>query len=358
LSHIPQRREKDCLNCGTVVQGPYCHNCGQKNVVPHETFWHIAKHFVYDITNFDGNFFSTIKRLIFKPGFLSKEYIKGRRASYLHPIKMYVFTSAMFFLLFFLFFTPSADISINMSKPLQGEERNSYIKQPEDTLKKDTGNSLLKAKLAIAKDTARTITEKEVKDLTAQHFTIGFFDRTFKSMAEYDSVQQSLPPSQRDGWFMRRLMKKEIEINEKYRENPDEAVKKLADNILHRLPYMLFVSLPLFALILKLVYIRRRQFYYADHGIFTIHLYVFSLILLLLIFMISKLQDMVKVDEIAYLTALLYLLLFFYLYKAMRVFYGQGRWKTIVKFLIVSLFSILMMLVLLAIFYFFSTFTI
>ncbi len=85
-----------------------------------------------------------------------------------------------------------------------------------------------------------------------------------------------LPPAKKDGWFKRRLTHKEIDFKEKYNENPNELMEKLGESILHRLPYMLLFSLPLFALILKLVYIRRKQFYYADHGVFTIHLYVFS----------------------------------------------------------------------------------
>ncbi|WP_354667709.1 DUF3667 domain-containing protein, partial [Campylobacter jejuni] len=71
---------------------------------PKESFWHLTTHFIYDITHFDGKFFSTLKYLLFRPGFLSKEYLKGRRAGYLHPVKMYVFTSALFFLIFFSFY--------------------------------------------------------------------------------------------------------------------------------------------------------------------------------------------------------------------------------------------------------------
>ena len=106
MSHIPERKEKDCLNCGTIVQGRYCQQCGQENVVPKETFWHMVTHFFYDITHFDTNFFHTIHHLVFKPGFLSREYLAGRRVRYLHPIKMYVFTSAVFFILLLNFFKP------------------------------------------------------------------------------------------------------------------------------------------------------------------------------------------------------------------------------------------------------------
>ena len=99
MSHSAERSEKDCLNCGTIVHGRFCHVCGQENLHPKESFWYILTHVFNDITHFDGKFFSTLKFLIFKPGLLSKEYMTGRRASYLNPIRMYVFTSAFFFLM-------------------------------------------------------------------------------------------------------------------------------------------------------------------------------------------------------------------------------------------------------------------
>ena len=68
--------------------------CGQENIETHETFGHLAVHFISDIFHFDGMFFSTLKYLLFKPGFLTYEYVRGRRASYLNPIKMYIFISA------------------------------------------------------------------------------------------------------------------------------------------------------------------------------------------------------------------------------------------------------------------------
>ncbi len=135
---------------------------------------------------------------------------------------------------------------------------------------------------------------------------------------------------------------------------------KFGESLLHRLPYMLFVSLPLFTLILRLVYIRRRwrkQFYFADHGVFTIHLYVFSFILLLLVFALSALQEATHWKFIDWLIFILFMLLFFYLYKAMRNFYGQRRLKTFFKFLLVAFGSFIMMLFLFLIFTIFSAAT-
>jgi hypothetical protein len=354
VSHIPERKEKDCLNCGTIVQGRYCHVCGQENVVPKESFWHTVTHFFYDIMHFDTKFFITLKDLLFRPGFLSKEYMLGRRASYLHPIKMYVFTSAIFFLIFFSFFKNEATVKTNSNLPLSNKERADIIREMEKKLSKDKKDSLFMQQLAFIKDTSRPVT---VKDIPGKGDFISFTGTHYSSFEEYDSIQKTLPSSKRDGWFVRRVVKKQIQINERFHEDPDEALKEFLDNVLHRLPYMLFISLPLFALILKLVYIRRKQFYYVDHGIFTIHLYIFSFILLLVVFGLNALKKLTGLGIIDWIVGFLFVGLLFYLYKGMRNFYGQRRAKTFLKFIFVAFFSFIMMLILLLAFIFLSAFT-
>lgn len=357
VSHLPERKEKDCLNCGATVYGRFCHVCGQENVVPKETFWSMFIHFFYDITHFDSKFFETVKDLVFRPGFLSKEFVKGRRANYLHPVRMYVFTSAIFFLLFFSLFKPKQAFKTNADQLIPIEARTDYINILQEKLSKDTGNVELKQKLLCAKDSACPVTVKDMVSEEAGGLTVSFGDMKYKNIEEYDSLQKKLPTTERDGWFKRRFIKKEIELNSRFHENPDEAAKEFGESVLHRLPYMLFVSLPLFALLLKLVYIRRRQFYFADHGIFTIHLYVFSFILLLAVFGLDALRQVTNWDFIGFIMAALFIGLFIYLYKAMRNFYGQRRLKTFIKFLFIAFFSLAMMLVLFILFLFFSAVT-
>lgn len=359
MSHIPQRLEKDCLNCGTIVEGKYCQNCGQENVVPKETFWHMFTHFFYDITHFDGSFFHTIHHLILKPGFLSKEYMGGRRVSYLHPIRMYVFTSAIFFLLFFNLFKNEKNASLNLDTALTLKERQKTIEDLRAEFEADTSNALFLQGIKLLEDTTRPVTQKEALVFFGTHTPnfIKLGGRDYKTTGEYDSAQNLLPAAQRDGWFVKRMIKKVIVINEKYRDNPGEAFKKFGESVLHKLPYMLFVSLPLFALILKLVYVRRKKYFYADHGVFTIHLYVFTFLLLLLAFGLGELDSLLHSNFIGMVIALLFIGLFIYLFKAMRVFYQQGWGKTFIKFLIVALVSLLMMMILLILFIFFSAFT-
>lgn len=357
VSHIPQRKEKDCLNCGEIVQGRYCQNCGQENVVPKETFLHMVTHFFNDITHFDGSFFTSVKDLLFKPGFLSKEYMLGRRVKYLHPIRMYVFTSAIFFLLFFSIFKIENAISVDLNRMMTASERQETLEQLESLLKKDTANQLLKLGVRKLKDTSEVITAQEARKYFGGYNVIRISGRNYSSIHEYDSVQSTLPKEDRDGWLGRRFNRKVIAINIKYRDNPEDGFRKMGDSVLHKLPYMLFVSLPLFALILRLVYIRRRKtFYFADHGVFTIHLYVFTFIILMVIFGVSQLVKTTGVQDFDYLMFALILWLMYYLYRAMQIFYGQRKFKTFIKFLLVVLLSLIMMILLLVVFLLFSAF--
>jgi len=358
MSHAPQRKEKNCLNCGTIVQGKYCQNCGQANVEPKESFWHMLSHFFNDITHFDGSFFTTAKDLFFKPGFLSKEYMKGRRVRYLHPIRLYVFTSAIFFLLFFTYFVSGESIMTNVDRPATIEERNNYISKLEASLKKDAKNIWLKERIAFAKDTTHQLMSTDlVKTSKTNSLQISFSENDFKTLAAYDSAQQLKPANERGGWIDRRLKMIEIRMNQKIAENPKEAVKKFVEIVLHRLPYMLLISLPFFALILKLVYWRRKQFYYADHGVFTIHLYVFTFLILLLIFALQKAENKFHWSFAGTIATGVLFLLFFYMYAAMLRFYEQSKLKTFLKFILVNLLALAMMLILFIIIIFFSAAT-
>ncbi len=356
MSHTPQRKEKNCLNCGTEVIGRFCHVCGQENVEPKETFWHMFVHFFNDITHFDGKFFTTLKDLLFKPGFLSREYMLGKRVRYLHPVRLYIFTSAVFFLLFFSFF--GINTHLNLNEPISREDRLETLDNLQAMYHRDTSNHFLKAATARFEDTTRPITRRESMALYSPGPSVVELNgRAYESIRQYDSIQRVLPDSSRDGWIMRGITRQLLHLNEKFSADPEEAVDKFSEVILHRLPYMLFVSLPLFALLLKLVYFRRKEYYYADHGVFTIHLYVFTFILMALVFALDKIKNLTHIQSINWLVVGLFLLDLFYLYKAMRYFYQQKRAKTILKFILLTISSLLMIITLLALFIFFAAFT-
>lgn len=384
MSHRPERKEKDCLNCGARVLGRYCQKCGQENLAPKESLWGMVHHFIGDITHFDGKFFSTLKILITKPGFLSAEYMKGKRVSYLNPVRMYVFTSAFFFLVFFSITsspkavqytednTPEKDsisysahqrdsISHNTylrdSIPFNARQRDSIINGLKKGLKKDSANSDYLNQISLLKDTARKIRPLDLLPFKEKPADIDTKDVEYNSLAEYDSIQQSKPKTGRDGWLKRTLKKRYFKLNDKYgREGYKQGTRDLIGVFLHKLPSLLFVSLPFFALILKLLYFRRKQYYYADHGIFSIHHYIFSFILMLFIFLLAELRNLSGWKFWDIMQVIIFISWPVYLFKAMRRFYRQGFFKTFVKFLLLNIIGLLVLTFLFMVFGLFAAF--
>lgn len=388
--------------------GRYCHNCGQENLEPKETVWHLVQHFFNDITHFDGKFFETVRYLLRKPGFLSLEYMRGRRMSYLNPIRMYVFTSAIFFIILFSLKKPEDMVSkrakkdnkgvvalmadqARLQKELQSEDdeddreeiraklRNQGIeiaaikKIYGDSTKLTFNNDQLNALLAqayadsllqsnlSAKDTKRLQnTLREINEPTEVNF-FSWHGR-YRDVEEYDSSERALPDSLRDGWIKRTIMRRVILMTEEYKEEPRLFQEHLIENVLHSFPKILFVSLPIFALILNILYYRHKQYYYVDHGIFTIHLYCATFILLLLAMLLSQLKDAIGPTWIKIILDILifadWVYLMIYLYKAMRGFYGQRRGKTFLKYMITFGVAGTINLILTAIFMLISVFSV
>jgi Protein of unknown function (DUF3667) len=358
VSHAPERKEKDCLNCGTIVQGKYCHVCGQENIVPRESFGTLVLHFFSDITHFDSKFLDTLKYLLFRPGFLSKEHLKGRRSRYLNPIRMYLFTSAIFFLIFFsLLLNPKSAIKLDdLDTPLTKQKRDSTLKIVVEELGKETQNVNLKKQVELLSDTSQAVTPAELLQFKDNEGINIFGKKDYKTVKEYDSLQRKNEKAKKDNWFKRRLIRKEIILNDEFRHNPSGKAQEIFTTFLHRLPYLLFVSLPFFALLLKLLYIRRKQFFYADHIIFTIHHYIFSFLLLLVVFGINRMHEITGWGIWKGLLAILLFIWPAYLYIAMKNFYQQGWFKTLMKFLLLNLIGFAILLLLFIIFLFFSVY--
>ena len=373
MSHYQERKEKNCLNCNAEVAGRFCQVCGQENIEPKESFWTLATHFLHDMTHFDGKFFITLKYLLFKPAFLSKEYLKGRRTSYLHPIRMYVFTSFIFFLIFFNFYQKEDSSKINEGRKSVASDIKKLKDKKEELekeIKADTialGMSVEKAKYKIEKiNRGIFILQKDSTkrdSIISANIDFVFFGENIQdsikatSIKQYDEIQKGLPPSKRDGFILQRIMHQKLHLEEKFKNDTDAMSKAIVEGILHRFPQLLFVSLPFFALILQLLYVRRKQLYYVNHVVFTLHLYCGTFILILATLLIGSLLKMLHVDIVTY-SLIAYLFILFYWYKSFRNFYSQSRKKKIFKFMILFFLTMIMMSFLFGLFFVFSAFLI
>lgn len=394
MSHLKERDEKVCLNCNTQLNGRYCHVCGQENLEPKESFWHLTTHFVYDVTHFDGKFFSTLKYLLFKPGYLPAQYMAGKRQSYLHPIRMYVFTSAIFFVIFLSFIARPGDIekgilsgNKNLNKARQEfidsfyartnrSEKESNIaalnaigglsgdhvyidSAHHDSIASyrfvfiDTARHYAKTVFASRADSIKALkAERERERLSSKgEHNLVFNDESLpETVAAYDSAQAKLPAAKRDGWFGRMVNRKVIEVAAKYNEDEDGFKKEVTENFFHSIPKMMFISVPLVALIMQLLYIRRRkQYYYVNHVIFIVYLYIETFISLLVYYGLEGLYTSTAFAPFHWLAILVMAYILLYCIVAMHKFYNQGYIKSFFKYLILlfvcSILSALLMVI-------------
>ena len=91
--------QAECLNCGTMLDGRFCPTCGQPRHV-HRTLGHVFEEFLHGVLHFDTKAWRTLPLLVFRPGKLTREYVHGKRARYIAPFAMFLFTV---FLMFFVF---------------------------------------------------------------------------------------------------------------------------------------------------------------------------------------------------------------------------------------------------------------
>jgi hypothetical protein len=327
----PVRR---CLNCGTPLSDVYCPHCGQKDIPKRQTLGELFSNFISSFWSYESKFFKTCQYLLFKPGFLATEYNAGRRERFYHPARMYVFISFIFFLLFF-------------SLPDQDSETSDNIEMTEEDLK-DLKEKLREAGLdsvygalpdSVLLDSLKAgQTYKQFLNENNDGIMLSSSTAEYKSVAAYDSIQLSKPAAERDGWFARRLTVRAIELNEKYRGKTNEFAKDFGQSFMDNFSKVLFYLLPFFALLLKLLYIRR-DFYYSEHLVLTIYYYNFFYLAASVVILINLFPD------IGFISTIIGLWIYLYLLFAMKRMYKQSWRKTIFKFVIFSIMFAFLILI-------------
>jgi hypothetical protein len=107
--------EKCCLNCGTPLLGRHCHACGQAAHV-HMTLGAFFHDLLHGVFHFEGKIWRTIPALVFRPGRMAREYIDGKRATYVSPIALFLFCVFLMFAVVKTFapdLTSNSDVEVN-----------------------------------------------------------------------------------------------------------------------------------------------------------------------------------------------------------------------------------------------------
>ncbi len=285
----------------------YCSYCGQKRIGPHDhSVWHLTVEAVGDFFHLDSRFFSTIRPLMFSPGLLTTEYLAGRHARYFNPIKMFLFLSFLYFL--------SSGI-IDSRKKVKPDS----LDQPKPAL--DTATVPVRQgtyKLALDKAYAKgiNISDDSLRKLVRKYGLSRFVSIRFPQASAYQKY----------------IIKKVIKNRLEGLGNMDDAMGKT-------LPKMVFVFIPFFAFLLKLVY-RKKRLPYFDHVVFSLHFLSFFFLLFWIKELLSHLSW--------WFNPLMVVILLVYLFFALRRVYGLKNWATLLNyslFLIGSLFALLVFIV-------------
>ena len=182
--------------------------------------------------------------------------------------------------------------------------------------------------------------------------------RPYKSVAEYDSAQKTLPVQDRDNWLVRQFTKSNIERVRKYGGQRDSMINSIIDTFYHRFPYLLFVSLPLSAFFLQILYFRNRNNVYSGHAIFLVYLYIFTFLSLLVYFGLDKIESSFNLGWIGWLKFALFVYIGLYTLFAFKRYYAQGWGKTLFKFIVWNILAFITIVILFVIFFLISLMTV
>ncbi len=328
MSKSKIRNDKTCLNCRYVVENRFCPNCGQENTDTRKTFHHLFFHFIEDLTHYENAFWKTIKNLLFKPSALTKEYLSGKRLSYLAPVRLYIFISFITFLLIAIF--PS---EINSPEKI-------IVKEPTTTTKNKSFQNTISKNDSVKKNQT---TPKEDDEL------IKF---GYDSVEQLDSIQKNAPESKKMSDFSYWINRKIQIVKEKNTQS--EIIEKFISSFTHNLPKVLFLFMPIFAFFLWLFH-NKKRWYYFDHGIFTLHYFSFLLLIFLLLFLINKgLSTFEELSLVSFIQIIGNFIgigwMIYYFFPAHHRFYGETRFISFIKTSLLFFINFILIIIILSLF--------
>lgn len=139
------RPTRICANCETLLSGPFCHECGQSSSSIIRFFGSLVSELFDNVMSLDSRALRSLSALMIKPGFLTNEYIKGRRVHYVSPFRLFLFSSILCFFVLWLVNLVSSDQAVSVID----ETQNAKLQLPAEmrtTLFKDNPELQLKLK--------------------------------------------------------------------------------------------------------------------------------------------------------------------------------------------------------------------
>ncbi|WP_213997180.1 DUF3667 domain-containing protein [Arsukibacterium sp.] len=288
-----------CDNCHSALQGEFCHHCGQEKKSYIRNVSGVVTEFFGEFSNWDTRLWRTLIPLWFRPGFLSRRYVNGHRVPYVPPLRLYLFTSIIAFLIFARLLP---DTSADVSPP------DNVLVQPAADATPDS-NNLADIGAEIRKNVQQS------RQRSPSGVKVSFLSE--EGQQEFNAKLDAIIA------------------------NPKLAINKFFSLA----PQMMFLLLPLFALLLKLMYIRSNR-YYMEHLIVALHSHSFILQMSVIYLGLGLLQNSIGWNWLAAIVGWLETVAFWwipvYLLLCQKFYYQQSWGKTLLKFwLTSSLYNIL-----------------
>jgi hypothetical protein len=271
-----------CLNCGAPLHGEYCHQCGQRAGRRELTLAGLLGEIADELFSWDSRLWRTLVPLLFKPGFLSAEFMAGRRARYVPPLRLYLIISFLLFLV--------------LSLP---------------------GNSLFQVSVDTTPDEQDTVVGEERPSAEAAAKANGVPSVDLEADPTIITAEDNSPD------WARRLERQAQENAEKIRGDP----QSFLTGAFEYLPQMMFVLLPVFALLIRVAYLLS-PFHYLQHLIFSLHYHSFAYLLYLLGVALER--------TLLHADALIIILFLAYLPLALKRAYGSSLMAAIGKSLAIQ----------------------
>ncbi len=273
-----------CENCQAILQGQFCHACGQAKHSPLLAFGDFFLTLLGNFFSYDSKVNRTLIPLLLHPGSVCNEYLHGHRVKFIAPLRLYLFSSVIFFLLLpwmsDLNFEGAESVEIN--KEFKNSINTQITRELEQewraNLPKDEADRLVAAHLgglnASQSLEKENIAEENVaEEGTAEEGTAE--EGTTESKADDSSFNISFLTEEQNQYLQKRV--------DKFKTLSSE---QITDKIKSNLPTVMFFVLPLFALVLKITNIFKGR-YYAEHFVVALYAQSYVFIMLTLIYLLE-----------------------------------------------------------------------
>jgi Protein of unknown function (DUF3667) len=355
-----RKKTKICANCEHEFKeiDNFCPNCGQENHQYNQSFGHLFMEFIEAELHFDNKFWLTAKSLFLHPGEITADFIADKRARYVPPIRLYVFASAVFFLLA----SWLGGVAHNKNKGEHAADHSTETPKAHAALVREK----VKNSIAAAEHTV----DKHLSDTSKLDFKLGkddvnsFLDGVSDGISQDSSLkitigkeQVSFSPNtstERLDSIAKTGFSERVGVNFVKMLKSEQDREHFLEHFKHLFAESIFVCMPIAAFILYLLYIRRKRNYY-EFLIFSIYFHSFAFILMIFYQIISKIGSYFMESDMFF--SLLTLGIGVYFVASLRRVYGQSWLRTIAKaFTFFILYSIVFIFVILGItFYLFAT---